>query len=354
MSDLGVPVPVLTPSGIGAFTPLTPAQPASRPVTADGGAVPTAEDTADPITGQPTAALSAGLAVVLQNLEAGADPGDPQDTDPFAPPAGSPLEFQPVDPVEAAVEALTDLSAGEAAAGIGAATAPTTAGVVATAAQTPSQRSADADRDGTATATETDAEQDAQDPAARTGSQDVGPDGLTEEERRVVAELQRIDAEVRRHEQAHAAVGGPYAGAPAYQTVRGPDGRLYAVGGEVQIDVSDIPGNPEATIRKLQVVRRAALAPAQPSAADRRVASIAQQGIAEARQELREQRLDEQQAASDAREESAVRREQLQPTDAVPSLDPTSNLTPLRLGIPTLVRSSGPFVSPSQILSVIA
>ena len=343
MSDLGVPVPVLTPSGIGTITALPASQTASRPVETRGQAVPADENPADPITGLPTAGLSAGLAVVLQNLEANTDPENPDGTTSSPLPGAAQLEFQPVDPVEAAIEELTDPTpeqppapAGTAAAAAPAAPGPTT--------QEADTETANGDEDG----------EGGRQQAPPSRSEDVGPDGLTEEERRVVAELQRIDAEVRRHENAHAAVGGPYAGAPAYQTVRGPDGRLYAVGGEVQIDVSDIPGNPEATIRKLQVVRRAALAPAQPSAADRRVASIAQQGIAEARQELREQRVDEQEAASEAREASDLRRQQLRPTDDVPALDPAATLAPLRLGIPNIVRSSGPFVNPSQILSVIA
>lgn len=120
-----------------------------------------------------------------------------------------------------------------------------------------------------------------------------GPDGLTEEERRQVEELKRRDAEVRAHEQAHAAAGGPYAGAPRFQFVRGPDGKFYAKGGEVTIDTSAIPGNPQATIRKMQQVKRAALAPQEPSAQDRRVAAEADRKILQARQQIREQENEE-------------------------------------------------------------
>ena len=120
-----------------------------------------------------------------------------------------------------------------------------------------------------------------------------GPDGLTDAERQQVRELQRIDAEIKRHEEAHANVGGPYAGAPRYQYVTGPDGKQYAVSGQVSIDASPIPGNPEATIAKLRIVQRAALAPAEPSSQDRQVAATAQRGILEARQELAEERAAE-------------------------------------------------------------
>jgi len=110
-----------------------------------------------------------------------------------------------------------------------------------------------------------------------------------EEQREIqeeVRELKNRDAEVRTHEQTHAAVGGQYAGSPSYEYERGPDGKSYAVGGEVQIDVSVVPGDPQATIQKMQVVRRAALAPAEPSSADRSIAAEASVKAAEARAEL--------------------------------------------------------------------
>lgn len=127
--------------------------------------------------------------------------------------------------------------------------------------------------------------------------EETGSDGLTPEEEQTVDDLQQRDAEVRRHEQAHAAAGGQYAGAPTYEYERGPDGQFYAVGGEVSIDTSAIPGDPEATIAKMQQVRRAALAPAQPSPQDRRVATEAQQAIVEARAELAQQAGAEDQSA---------------------------------------------------------
>ncbi|MCK7458882.1 putative metalloprotease CJM1_0395 family protein [Idiomarina aminovorans] len=111
---------------------------------------------------------------------------------------------------------------------------------------------------------------------------------LSEEEIKKVDELKSRDQEVRVHEQAHAAVGGQYAGSPSYDYERGPDGKSYAVGGEVQIDVSPVNGDPQATIQKMQVVRRAALAPAQPSAADRAIAAEATNKATQARAELAE------------------------------------------------------------------
>lgn len=118
------------------------------------------------------------------------------------------------------------------------------------------------------------------------------PGALTDSEilqqQKVVSELAARDREVRAHEQAHAAVGGVYAGAPQYTFERGPNGKKYAVAGEVSISVSPIEGDPEATILKAEQVRRAALAPAQPSAQDRSVAAQATKMKLEAQAELQQ------------------------------------------------------------------
>ena len=115
-------------------------------------------------------------------------------------------------------------------------------------------------------------------------------------EQQQIEELKARDTEVRVHEQAHASVGGQYAGSPSYEYQRGPDGTNYAVGGEVQIDVSEIPGDPQATIDKMQTVRAAALAPAEPSSADRAIAADATQKMAAAQAELSAPTDDEAQA----------------------------------------------------------
>jgi len=101
-----------------------------------------------------------------------------------------------------------------------------------------------------------------------------------------VRSLSQRDSEVHAHEGAHSAVGGRYAGSANYTYQRGPDGVNYAVGGEVSIDVGVIPGNPAATLEKMQLVQRAALAPAEPSSQDRKVAALAAQQAGQARAEL--------------------------------------------------------------------
>ena len=102
----------------------------------------------------------------------------------------------------------------------------------------------------------------------------------------IIRQLSQRDNEVRAHEQAHSSVGGQYAGSAQYSYQRGPDGVNYAVGGEVPIDVGAISGNPRATLEKMQIVQRAALAPAEPSSQDRRVAALASQQANQARAEI--------------------------------------------------------------------
>jgi hypothetical protein len=117
---------------------------------------------------------------------------------------------------------------------------------------------------------------------------------LTPEEKKTVEELKKRDAEVKRHEQAHQAAAGKYArGAPKYEYETGPDGKQYAVDGEVEIDVSEIPGDPKATILKAIQIKRAALAPKDPSPQDRQVAAEAGQMEAKARRELAKQKQEE-------------------------------------------------------------
>ena len=110
---------------------------------------------------------------------------------------------------------------------------------------------------------------------------------LEQAEIKQLQELRSRDLEVRTHEQAHLAAAGALAtSGPAFDYERGPDGRLYAVGGEVHIDTSAESGDPEATLDKARQIRRAALAPAQPSAQDQAVAAQAAALEAQARLEL--------------------------------------------------------------------
>ena len=146
------------------------------------------------------------------------------------------------------------------------------------------------DSTGTTQEAEKEKEVDPNTPRAANG------EPLTEEEQAELQDMKSRDEEVRVHEQAHQSAGGQYASAPHYEYENGPDGKRYVTDGSVNIDVGE-ESDPQATIDKMQVVKRAALAPAQPSAQDRRVYAEASQKEAEARRELNEQRQEEAAAA---------------------------------------------------------
>lgn len=120
--------------------------------------------------------------------------------------------------------------------------------------------------------------------------------GLSQEEKLLVAELEKADTQVRAHEMAHIAAGGELITSGAtFSYKQGPDGKNYAVGGEVSIDASPESGDPEATLKKMRQVRAAALAPAEPSSQDLKVASNAASQAAKAMAEIT-QRIAEEQA----------------------------------------------------------
>lgn len=73
---------------------------------------------------------------------------------------------------------------------------------------------------------------------------------------------------------------------------KGPDGQSYATGGHVNIDVSAIPDDPQATLNKMMQIKSAALAPAEPSAQDLKVAAKADMVAAAARSELSQSATD--------------------------------------------------------------
>jgi hypothetical protein len=138
------------------------------------------------------------------------------------------------------------------------------------------------------------------DPSVPRAARPRGPSGqieFTAEEQAALRQLQQRDRAVRAHEQAHAAAGAGIAGAPNYSYVTGPDGRQYAVGGEVSISVSANSSDPRQAIQQLERVVRAALAPAQPSGQDRAVAAQASAQIGQ----LRAQLLTESQAEANQR-----------------------------------------------------
>ena len=110
---------------------------------------------------------------------------------------------------------------------------------------------------------------------------------LSSEEQAQVDKLKQRDAEVKAHEQAHlSAAGGIATSGASFSYQRGPNGQRYAIGGEVQIDTSAVAGDPAATLRKADMIKRAALAPVSPSSQDFKVASQAMSMAAKAQADL--------------------------------------------------------------------
>lgn len=132
--------------------------------------------------------------------------------------------------------------------------------------------------------------------SSNTPSETIGKNTLPDRENSDVdmaalKKLQTRDSEVRSHEQSHLSAAGQYAlGGASFVYQRGTDGKNYAIGGEVSIDMGrEI--SPEATIAKMQTVKRAALAPANPSSADRQIAAQASATLAQAQREIQQDNI---------------------------------------------------------------
>lgn len=118
---------------------------------------------------------------------------------------------------------------------------------------------------------------------------------LTRSEKEEIQQLKSRDQEVRTHEQAHVSAGAKNA---QYEYETGPDGKRYATGGHAEIETSK-GDSPESTITKAQQIKKAALAPSNPSSQDRKVAAEAEAMIAEAQKELRSKALKQGGVAED-------------------------------------------------------
>ncbi|WP_457755952.1 putative metalloprotease CJM1_0395 family protein [Thermodesulfatator indicus] len=103
--------------------------------------------------------------------------------------------------------------------------------------------------------------------------------------KQILEHLKMRERKVIAHERAHKIVGGIYTGPVQYSYTKGPDGKYYISGGEVPIDTSE-EKDPEATIKKMELVRAAALAPVDPSPQDIQVAQMALMKEMRAREEL--------------------------------------------------------------------
>ena len=76
---------------------------------------------------------------------------------------------------------------------------------------------------------------------------------------RVLSKFKSIDANTRIHEQTHAILANTTTPIQ-YNYQMGPDGKMYAVGGNVRLDTS-IPNNPKAAEQKLNELKKSATSP---------------------------------------------------------------------------------------------
>jgi len=117
---------------------------------------------------------------------------------------------------------------------------------------------------------------------------------VSDSDQQKINDLKKIDAQVKAHERAHIAAGGNLVKGGANFTYEvGPDGKKYATSGEVSIDMSYDESKPRETISKMQKVRSAALAPADPSSTDQQVASEASRIESQAQVQLRKIKMEE-------------------------------------------------------------
>ncbi|EAH4591964.1 hypothetical protein FW481_02645 [Campylobacter coli] len=125
---------------------------------------------------------------------------------------------------------------------------------------------------------------------------------LTIQQVQQVRELQSIDRNVKAHEAAHQAAGGGLAGAASFSYTRGPDNQMYATAGEVPIRMQK-GRTPEETIANARQVVAAAMAPADPSPQDYKVAANALKMEFEARAEATKLKAQEAQEKKGENEE---------------------------------------------------
>ena len=125
---------------------------------------------------------------------------------------------------------------------------------------------------------------------------------LTPQEQQQLAELKQTDAQVKAHEHAHkSTAAGLTTSGPNYEYETGPDGKKYAVAGDVNVSYQK-SSDPEVNLKNAQQLKAAALAPADPSSQDRKVAMQADREIAQARQEI----MEEQNQTEEEEETSAA------------------------------------------------
>ena len=108
---------------------------------------------------------------------------------------------------------------------------------------------------------------------------------LSPDEERLIQDLHARDEEVKTHESAHQTAGGGLVGAATYNYQQGPDGKMYAIGGQVSISTGK-SSSPEETISNAKKIIASAMAAGSPSPQDFAVATNAKMMEFKAEQKL--------------------------------------------------------------------
>ncbi|MGJ0300875.1 putative metalloprotease CJM1_0395 family protein [Aliarcobacter cryaerophilus] len=118
----------------------------------------------------------------------------------------------------------------------------------------------------------------------KTKKKKENPTKLTSDEEAEVFKLKAIDSKIKAHEMAHKS--GPAAsGGATYSYTKGPDGLMYAIAGEVPVEIKT-GDTPQETISNMHDVISTALAPSDPSPQDLSIASKARVIMMKAQQEF--------------------------------------------------------------------
>ena len=98
-------------------------------------------------------------------------------------------------------------------------------------------------------------------------------------------QLELSQTQIQRHIESHRAVTTQHSSPPNYQ-YQPLDGALYIVSGDVVFDTSAEPNNPQATLKKAQLIRMASMAPIDPSLQDRNASQQAMMMVTQAKGEI--------------------------------------------------------------------
>ncbi|MDF1878482.1 hypothetical protein JHD46_02380 [Sulfurimonas sp. SAG-AH-194-C20] len=146
------------------------------------------------------------------------------------------------------------------------------------------------------------------------------PQELSTDEERLVKDLSSRDSEVKAHEAAHQGAGGGLAGAASYTYQQGPDGKMYAIGGEVSISTPS-GSTPEEKLKNARTLASAALAAGNPSPQDFSVASSARVMEMQALQEITKKSQEQEAGQKTYADEASSNETNQDEEQKTPSLD---------------------------------